>query len=93
MTPVPISNALASFLGRPTGTQMSHSEVVTRLCHYAKNNGLMERQTIHADAALRALLDLEETDQLRILNIGKFLGNHLTVPRRRAPVAHGDGVI
>ena len=84
-TPVPISNALARFLGRPAGTQMSQHEVRARLCDYAQNNGLMDGQTIHADAALRALLNLAETDQLRILNLHRYFGDHCPIPRRRMP--------
>lgn len=84
-TPVPISNALARFLGRPAGIQMSQHEVRARLCDYAQNNGLMDGQTIHADAALRALLNLAETDQLRILNLHRYFGDHCPIPRRRMP--------
>jgi hypothetical protein len=86
-TPVPISNALARFLGRPAGTQMSPHEVRDRLCDYARNNGLIEGMTIHADAPLRTLLNLAETDQLRILNLHRYFGDHCPLPRRRAPVA------
>ena len=86
MTPVPISNTLARFLGRPAGTQMSHHEVRARLCDYARNNGLMDGQTIHADAALRGLLNLAETDTLRILNLSRYLGIHCPLPEGRAPV-------
>ena len=86
-TPVPISNALARFLGRPAGTQMSQHEVRARLCDYAQNNGLMDGQTIHADAPLRALLNLAETDQLRILTLHRYFGDHCPIPRRRMPFA------
>jgi len=92
-TPVPISNALARFLGRPAGTQLSPHEVRARLCDYAQNNGLMDGQTIHADAALRALLNLAETDQLRILNLHRYFGEHCPIPRRRAPVAVAPSLV
>ena len=91
--PVPISNALARFLGRPAGTQMSPHEVRARLCDYAQNNGLMDGQTIHADAPLRALLNLAETDQLRILNLHLYFGEHCPIPRRRAPVAVAPSLV
>jgi hypothetical protein len=47
----------------------------------------MDGQTIHADAPLRTLLNLAETDQLRILNLHRYFGDHCPLPRRRAPVA------
>ena len=87
MIPVPISNTLARFLGRPAGTQMSHHEIRARLLDYARNNGLMDRYIIHADAPLRALMNITEADQVRVLNINKYLGHHCPLPGRRVPVA------
>jgi hypothetical protein len=43
---------------------------------YAKSHGLMDKQTIKADAALRKLLTLSETDNLTILNLQTFLKRH-----------------
>ncbi len=64
---------------------MSQHEVRARLCDYAQNNGLIDGQTIHADAALRTLLNLAETDQLRILNLPRYFWDHCPFPRRRMP--------
>ena len=74
--PTPISDALCTFLGLAKGSLLSRSEVTTRVCAYAKNNQLMQKQVIKADAPLRKLLALKETDELKILNLQKFLKPH-----------------
>ena len=74
--PTQISDALATFLGLPKGAQLSRSEVTTRVCKYAKDHNLMDKQNIKPDAALRKLLGVKESDQLRILNLQKYLSEH-----------------
>jgi chromatin remodeling complex protein RSC6 len=74
--PTQISDALATFLGLAKGTQISRSEVTTRVCKYAKDHNLMDKQNIKPDAALRKLLGVKESDQLRILNLQKYLSDH-----------------
>ena len=74
--PTQISDSLATFLGLAKGTQISRSEVTTRVCKYAKEHNLMDKQNIKPDAALRKLLGVKETDLLRILNLQKYLSVH-----------------
>ena len=74
--PTPISDALCAFLGVAKGSSVSRSEVTSRVCKYAKDKGLMEKQNIKADAALRKLLALKEGDELKILNLQRFLKPH-----------------
>jgi chromatin remodeling complex protein RSC6 len=81
--PTPISDALCTFLGVTKGTQLSRSEVTTRVCRYAKENSLMVKQVIKADAPLRKLLALTEADELKILNLQRYLKPHYI----KAPVA------
>jgi chromatin remodeling complex protein RSC6 len=82
--PTQISDALCTFLGVSKGTQLSRSEVTTKVCAYAKSKGLMDKQVIKADAALRKLLALTEKDELKILNLQRYLKPHYIKP---APVA------
>lgn len=82
--PTPISDALCTFLGVAKGTQLSRSEVTTRVCRYAKENSLMVKQVIKADAPLRKLLALTEADELKILNLQRYLKPHYI---KIAPVA------
>ena len=83
--PTPISDALCTFLGRPKGSLLSRSEVTTLVCRYAKEHALMVKQVIKADAPLRKLLALTEADELKILNLQRYLKPHYIKPA--APVA------
>lgn len=74
--PSKVSDALCTFLGKAKGTQMSRSEVTTAVCNYAKSKGLMEKQVIKADASLRKLLAITEKDELKILNLQRYLKPH-----------------
>ena len=74
--PTQISDALATFLGLAKGTQISRSEVTTRVCKSAKEHNRMDKQNIKPDAALRKLLGVKESDQLRILNLQQYLADH-----------------
>jgi chromatin remodeling complex protein RSC6 len=74
--PTPISDALAQFLGVAKGTQIPRCEVTSRVCAYAREKGLMDKQVIKADAPLRKLLSLKESDELKILNLQRYLKPH-----------------
>lgn len=74
--PTPISEALCTFLGVAKGSSLSRSEVTTKVCTYAKSHNLMDKQVIRADAALRKLLALTEKDELKILNLQRYLKPH-----------------
>jgi len=74
--PTAISDALCAFLGVPKGNLLSRSEVTTRVCRYAKEKALMSKQVIKADAPLRKLLALTESDELTFRNLQRFLKPH-----------------
>ena len=78
--PTAISDALCTFLTVPKGTLLSRSEVTTRVCRYAKEHALMVKQVIKADAPLRKLLALTEADELKILNLQRYLKPHYIKP-------------
>ena len=87
--PTQISDALSTFLGLPKGSLISRAEVTTRVCKYATEKGLMEKQVIKPDATLRKLLNVSESDTLRILNLQKYLSGHypLSVAAKAAKAA------
>jgi chromatin remodeling complex protein RSC6 len=85
--PTQISDALCTFLGVAKGTQVSRSEVTARVCAYAKEKGLMDKQNIKADASLRKLLALTEKDELKILNLQRYLKPHYIKPAAAATPA------
>ena len=74
--PTAISDALCTVLNVPKGTLMSRSEVTTAVCKYAKEHNLMAKQVIKADAPMRKLLSLTEKDELKILNLQRYLKPH-----------------
>ena len=74
--PTQISDALCTFLGIPKGTHISRSDVTKKLCAYARDRKLMDKQVIKADGALRKLLALTEKDELKILNLQRYLKPH-----------------
>jgi len=83
-TPVTVSDELLAFLGKPKNTELSRSNVTKAISAYCRDNKLMNKQAINADAPLRKLLTLKEDDKLTILNLQKFLGRHYI---KAAPVA------
>ena len=85
--PTQISDALCTFLGEAKGTLVSRADVTTRVCKYARDHKLMEKQIIKADAPLRKLLGLKETDELKILNLQKYLAPHYTAAKAGAAAA------
>ena len=81
--PTAISDALCTFLGVAKGSLVSRSSVTKQICDYAKTKGLMEKQNIKADAPLRKLFALTEKDELKILNLQRYLKSHY--PKAAAP--------
>lgn len=86
--PVKVTEELCAFLGKAKGTELSRSAVTKEVMAYAKSHSLMDKQNIKADAALRKLLTLSETDSLSILNLQKYLGRHFVKAVPVAPVAN-----
>ncbi len=75
--PHPISDALCSFFGRPSGSQMSRAEVTSEIAAYIKKNGLQSKHEITPDAKLTTLLGPMKTgDKLTYFNIQKYLNVH-----------------
>ena len=79
-----ISDALAEFMGLPAGSEATRSEITRFLITYVKEHNLLTGQKINADAKLSALLGLEPTTDLQILNLMQFLRKHIA-SRLQAP--------
>lgn len=79
-TPIPISNALADFLGKPHGTEMSRNDVTHELHAYCNEHNLMEegnRRNINPDAEFKKLLkNIPAGTQLTWLNIQTYIKHH-----------------
>lgn len=74
--PVNISPALCAFLGRPSGSQESRSNVTKFITAYVKDNNLKNKHDINPDTKLRSLLGIKEGDKLTYFNLQKYLNVH-----------------
>ena len=77
--PTKISVELASFLGKPKGTEMARTEVTREINNYIKTHNLQDKQNgrrILADAKLRKLLKLKKEDELTYFNLQKYMSPH-----------------
>jgi len=78
--PTPLSNELCSFLGRPSGSKESRSNITKALTTYVKEKNLKEKHTIKPDTKLKALLGVAEGDVLTYFNLQRYLNRHYLKP-------------
>ena len=77
--PALISPELCSFLGKPKGTEMARTEVTKHLTTYIKEHNLQDsenKRKIVPDAALKKLLNVDESSELTYFNLQKFMKVH-----------------
>ena len=77
--PTLISTELASFLGRPEGTEMARTEVTREINKYIREHDLQDKENgrkINADKALSSLLKLGDADELTYFNLQKYMSPH-----------------
>ena len=74
--PLTVTHELEAFLGLPKDTKICRKDVNAGVYAYAKSHGLMKGKQIFPDAALRKILGVNETTEVTILNIMKFLNHH-----------------
>ena len=77
--PTLISNELASFLGKPIGTEMARTEVTREINAYIREHKLQDKENgrkIIADKKLVGLLKLKKGDELTYFNLQKYMSPH-----------------
>jgi upstream activation factor subunit UAF30 len=77
--PTQISNELAAFLGKATGTEMARTEVTKEINAYIRANKLQDPDNgriIMADSKLQTLLNLKKGDELTYFNLQKYMSPH-----------------
>ena len=77
--PTQISNELAAFLGKASGTEMARTEVTKEINAYIRANKLQDPKNgriIKADAKLSKLLSLKKDDELTYFNLQKYMSPH-----------------
>lgn len=88
--PTPISDALASFLGKPTGTQMARTEVTREINQYIRTHNLQDPQNgrkINPDPKLRKLLNVEKNGELTYFNLQRYMSPHFIKTAKPAAAA------
>jgi len=77
--PTLISDELATFLGKESGTEMARTAVSKEINNYIRANQLQDKENgrkIHPDAKLTALLKIQSSDELTYFNLQKFMKHH-----------------
>ena len=77
--PTLISAELATFLGKPTGSEMARTEVTREINKYIRSNDLQDKENgrkINPDAKLAKLLKLKKTDELTYFNLQRYMSPH-----------------
>lgn len=74
--PLKVSDELCRFLGHPTGTLISRSNVTKQVNNYVKEKNLKNKHNIAPDAALKKILQVPEGEQLTYFNLQKYLNKH-----------------
>jgi chromatin remodeling complex protein RSC6 len=74
-----ISDELASFLGRPSGTEMARTQVTKEIHQYVRTHKLQDPndgRVIVPDAKLRKLFNLKKDTPFSFLNLQKYMTPH-----------------
>ena len=77
--PTLISNELAAFLDKPSGTEMARTEVTREINAYIRKHSLQDPSNgrkINPDSHLKKLLKLGEGDELTYFNLQKYMSPH-----------------
>ena len=89
--PTLISDELASFLGRSSGTEMARTEVTREINKYIRANALQDKSNgrkINPDAALSSLLKLGSGDELTYFNLQRYMSPHFAKLGQEVPAAN-----
>jgi len=77
--PTLISKDLAKFLGKENGVEMARTEVSKEINQYIRANSLQDKSNgriILADAKLKKLLNLNDSDELTYFNLQRYMKHH-----------------
>uniref|UniRef100_A0A6C0KGB2 DM2 domain-containing protein n=1 Tax=viral metagenome TaxID=1070528 RepID=A0A6C0KGB2_9ZZZZ len=77
--PTQISGELATFLGKPKGTEMARTEVTREINQYIREHKLQDPSNgrrILPDPKLRKLLRLPKEDELTYFNLQRYMSPH-----------------
>ena len=89
--PTLISDELATFLGKTSGTEMARTEVTREINQYIRTNSLQDKtngRKIIPDAALASLLKLGSADELTYFNLQRYMSPHFAKLGQEVPAAN-----
>ncbi len=90
--PTLISNELASFLGKPEGTEMARTDVTREINSYIRAHNLQDKDNgrkIIPDKKLSGLLKLKKGDELTYFNLQKYMKPHFATAADKAAADKG----
>jgi len=85
--PTKISDELAKFLEKPTGTEMARTEVTRDINKYIRTHNLQDKDNgrkINPDTKLATLLKLKKTDELTYFNLQRYMSPHFAKATKEA---------
>ena len=77
--PTPISDELATFLGKAKGSEMARTDVTKEINAYIQKHNLKDAKNgriIHPDSKLSKLLKVGPKDELTFFNLQKYMSHH-----------------
>jgi chromatin remodeling complex protein RSC6 len=77
--PTKISDELATFLDKPTGSEMARTEVTRDINLYIRSNSLQDKangRKINPDSKLAELLKIDAGEELTYFNLQKYMSRH-----------------
>lgn len=77
--PTRISDELATFLEKPSGSEMARTDVTRDINKYIRAHNLQDKENgrkINPDTKLTALLKLKKTDELTYFNLQRYMSPH-----------------
>ena len=88
--PALISDELATFLQKPSGTEMARTDVTREINQYIRAHNLQDTtngRKIIPDTKLSSLLKLKKTDELTYFNLQRYMSPHFTKTVKEVVVA------
>lgn len=77
--PTRISDELANFLEKPSGSEMARTEVTREINTYIRAHNLQDKENgrkINPDTKLATLLKLKKSDELTYFNLQRYMSPH-----------------
>jgi chromatin remodeling complex protein RSC6 len=88
--PTRISDELAKFLEKPSGSEMARTEVTRDINKYIRTHNLQDKENgrkINPDPKLATLLKLKKTDELTYFNLQRYMSPHFAKASKDATVS------